>query len=421
MTEALLIAAIVLLAVVIVMLTVVLKRSSASTDITPILIQLDTLEINHDEAEKKVLEAVEKAQQTVEKQGEGLRPGIQAALKETTESLMQSVDWVGQTQQRRLEDFSMALSSLKEVATMQAGQSRTELRAALQTAMESFAQGLDRLGRAQQERIDVLTHALESSSQTVPQRLQDFAVALATLRQADENNATQFRADLQAAVKTLSDGMAYLTERANAVPWQQPLEGLTKDFEAARQWSESNANQLRTELSGALQNLREVLQRQMSEIAGAHKEQLDALAGQVGNPVEKSREHLEGVRERIEGKMHASHSDHAAKLEQLPAVLEERLKSTVERRLEESARAFDDRLEQFQRSLGEKLDELAGAVTKKIDEIETVFNEMENLQPTSSQQAPEEIQAAAETTNLLADVPAPKQQYHHHHEETGGS
>src|SRR5436189_5751725 len=105
MTEMLLIVGIVLLVAVAAMLAVLLRRST-TTDLSPVLTRLETLESFQERTERGVKEEIARNRQESAGQARGLREEVQGSLKTSTDSLVQSVDRISTGQQQRLEDFA---------------------------------------------------------------------------------------------------------------------------------------------------------------------------------------------------------------------------------------------------------------------------------------------------------------------------
>ena len=99
MIEGLIFTALILLIAVVVML-IFLFRRSARTDLSPVVSRLDGLEKSHERTERDVKEEIVRNRQESADQGRGLREEVQAALKSSTDSLVQSVDRISVEQQR---------------------------------------------------------------------------------------------------------------------------------------------------------------------------------------------------------------------------------------------------------------------------------------------------------------------------------
>lgn len=231
MIEPLLLVAVLLLAAVAVLLGFVLRQTSRRAE-TPILARLDTLEKFQERGERALVEAVERNRQEAAEQARALRTEVQATLKVSTDSLVQSVDKISTAQQQRLEDFSRRLNDVKQ-ATDEAG------------------------------------------------------------------------------------------------------------------------GKLRQELAGSLGVFKDSLQKQLVEMAGLQKQQLDSFGAQITRLIESSEKKSDDLRLAVEAKFTQMQADNAAKLEEMRRTVDEKLQGTLEKRLGESFKLVSERLELVHKGLGE--------------------------------------------------------------------
>src|SRR5947208_1656468 len=101
MTETLLIVGILLLVVAIVMLAALLRRSTVA-DLSPVLTRLETMERFQERVDRGVTEEMARNRQESADHFRGLREELQGSLKNSTDSLVQSVDRISSAQQQRL-------------------------------------------------------------------------------------------------------------------------------------------------------------------------------------------------------------------------------------------------------------------------------------------------------------------------------
>jgi DNA recombination protein RmuC len=106
-------------------------------------------------------------------------------------------------------------------------------------------------------------------------------------------------------------------------------------------------------MSTALKDFKDSLQRQMSDMTGLQKLQLESFASQLTNLTEKSERKSDELRTTVERKLTELQSDNAAKLEQMRHTVDEKLEGTLDKRLGESFKQVSDRLEQVHKGLGE--------------------------------------------------------------------
>lgn len=132
------------------------------------------------------------------------------------------------------------------------------------------------------------------------------------------------------------------------------IERLIKD-EADRSRTEGtqNARQSREELSRTLTVSSDSLLKRMTENAGMQKNQLDSFSRQFMDLTKLNEEKLETMRQTVEHHLRALQEDNSRKLDQMRAVVDEKLQTTLEKRLGESFKQVSERLEAVYKGLGE--------------------------------------------------------------------
>jgi len=132
------------------------------------------------------------------------------------------------------------------------------------------------------------------------------------------------------------------------------IERLIKD-EADRSRTEGaqNARQSREELSKTQTVSSDSLLKRMTENAGMQKNQLDSFSRQFMDLTKLNEEKLEAMRQTVEHHLRALQEDNSRKLDQMRAVVDEKLQTTLEKRLGESFKQVSERLEAVYKGLGE--------------------------------------------------------------------
>jgi DNA recombination protein RmuC len=146
----------------------------------------------------------------------------------------------------------------------------------------------------------------------------------------------------------LRDDLAVLANR------QERVEDLIKDeMTANRKETAHSQQQARQELGLALKTSSESLQQRMVENIGLQKDQLDSFSKQLLAMAKLNEDKLEAMRQTIATQLRAIQEDNTRKLEQMRATVDEKLQTTLEKRLGESFKQVSERLEQVYRGLGE--------------------------------------------------------------------
>jgi DNA recombination protein RmuC len=126
-----------------------------------------------------------------------------------------------------------------------------------------------------------------------------------------------------------------------------------EEFARSRMESAGNSRQVREEVRGTLKFASDSQLKQLGEISGMFKDQLDSFSKQLLEMTRLNQEKLETLRQAVETQLRTLQEDNSRKLEQMRLVVDEKLQSTLEKRLGESFKQVSERLEQVYRGLGE--------------------------------------------------------------------
>ncbi|MCC7326094.1 MAG: DNA recombination protein RmuC [Burkholderiales bacterium] len=128
---------------------------------------------------------------------------------------------------------------------------------------------------------------------------------------------------------------------------------IRQDLANARAEQAQAAAGLRTEVGGAIGKFRDTTQQQLTDMAGLQQRQLASFGEQLAKLTQSSEQRLDAVRIAVEQRLDALRNDNAAKLEAMRATVDEKLQTTLEKRLGDSFKQVSERLEQVHRGLGE--------------------------------------------------------------------
>jgi DNA recombination protein RmuC len=109
----------------------------------------------------------------------------------------------------------------------------------------------------------------------------------------------------------------------------------------------------RMELDTRLQGMQELLVRTLSQLGQAQHHELQGVAGRLDSLTQSYQERFEKLRESVENRLQLLQAENAQKLEQMRQTVDEKLHAALEQRLGESFRLVSDRLEQVHKGLGE--------------------------------------------------------------------
>jgi len=146
----------------------------------------------------------------------------------------------------------------------------------------------------------------------------------------------------------LKEGLSSLENR------HQQTEHIIKDeISRNREETSSSSKNAREELGKSLKDFSDSLLKRMTENAGMQKGQLDSFSKQLGDMTKLNEKKLETMRLSMENQLRILQEDNNKRLEQMRATVDEKLQSTLEKRLGESFKQVSERLEQVYKGLGE--------------------------------------------------------------------
>ena len=135
---------------------------------------------------------------------------------------------------------------------------------------------------------------------------------------------------------------------------EERTEQMVRDeFGRNRQESAGSARLAREEIGSTLKFSSDSQLKQLREIAGMQKDQLDSFSKQLLEMTKLNQEKLETMRNTVETQLRTLQEDNNRRLEQMRAVVDEKLQSTLEKRLADSFKLVSERLEQVYKGLGE--------------------------------------------------------------------
>jgi len=135
---------------------------------------------------------------------------------------------------------------------------------------------------------------------------------------------------------------------------QARLENVVKDeITLNRQETANSARQARQELGHTLKQSSDSIQRRLLENIRLQKDQLDSFSQQLVAMAKLNEEKIEAMRRTMATQLRALQEDNSQKLEQMRATVDEKLQSTLEKRLGDSFKQVSERLEQVYKGLGE--------------------------------------------------------------------
>jgi DNA recombination protein RmuC len=129
--------------------------------------------------------------------------------------------------------------------------------------------------------------------------------------------------------------------------------GTREEFVRSRREAAMSDRQAREEMRSGQAQMTEAVLNRMIDIARMQKDQLDSFARQLAALTALNESKIESLRGTMEHRLQSMQADNTLKLDQMRTVVDEKLQSTLEKRLGESFRQVSDRLEQVYAGLGE--------------------------------------------------------------------
>jgi len=117
--------------------------------------------------------------------------------------------------------------------------------------------------------------------------------------------------------------------------------------------SQAQAQQERAELSGSLKSFGDSVQTRMADIAKMQNDQMDSFVRQLSLLTATNEKKMEDIRLVIDAKLKQIQEDNTKQLDRMRETVDEKLQSTLEKRLGESFKQVSERLEQVHQGLGD--------------------------------------------------------------------
>lgn len=138
---------------------------------------------------------------------------------------------------------------------------------------------------------------------------------------------------------------------------QEKLNTLEKDIERLerlyREETNSNQSLLRQEITGNIKVMTDLITKNMGEIAYLLKNQLETNTTHIDKLTEATLKQTEKITQTIENKLIYLQQQNDKKLEEIRLTVDEKLHTTLEKRLGESFKQVSERLELLHKGLGE--------------------------------------------------------------------
>ncbi|GAB6139839.1 hypothetical protein JCM14076_05680 [Methylosoma difficile] len=192
---------------------------------------------------------------------------------------------------------------------------------------------------------DTLLNRIGENSSQQNQQLDLFKTALASLSEKLINNANDFKQAVGASFQTTSEALNAKQDEfrdKNLAKLDSFAELIKADAKANRQELNDSLKSFELQFADNIKALNEQLSAKFAEL---NKQQADANA--------LTKTSIADIRDSIEKQLKAIRDDNTQQLNEMRKTVDEKLQSTLEKRLGESFKQVSDRLEQVHKGLGE--------------------------------------------------------------------
>ena len=128
---------------------------------------------------------------------------------------------------------------------------------------------------------------------------------------------------------------------------------LRDELRAGRDETRQAARELREEVSGSLKSANDTLSTTLSNMGKLQQTQLEGMTKQLKELSESNQHSLDRIRATFDARVTELQESNEKKLEEMRKTVDEKLHSTLEKRLGESFKLVSERLEAVQKGLGE--------------------------------------------------------------------
>jgi DNA recombination protein RmuC len=129
--------------------------------------------------------------------------------------------------------------------------------------------------------------------------------------------------------------------------------GLKNEMSLNRTETATAEKRLREELSGSFKGLGDSIDKRMSELVNAQNKNFTDFSLKLTELINKNDGNMDKIRETVEKKLEDLQKNNSEKLEAMRATVDEKLHATLEKRFGESFKVVSDRLDSVHKGLGE--------------------------------------------------------------------
>ena len=249
------------------------------------------------------------------------------------------------SQHKQLEAFKSALSHLTEQLTTNASELKQSVLLSYQNSNEALNRKQDEFREHIVSKLDAFDTNMQEAAKTNRQELTDGLKALNELFEKIINNSNEFK---HSVTESFNASNHALNQQQNEFREKTILkldnfeETIKADAKANRQELADGLKSFETKFSHSINDFNVQLGVKFADLT---KQQADAT--------QQAKTNITDIRDVIEKQLKSIREDNTQQLSEMRKTVDEKLQSTLEKRLGESFKQVSDRLEQVHKGLGE--------------------------------------------------------------------
>ena len=248
-------------------------------------------------------------------------------LERLTESTGKKLDF----QKTAIDD---RMKQIQNDSTQQSKQLREEVGVTLKAFNDSLLKGLASMAEGQQKQMESFSAQLNVFRGTLTATLNDMG---GNQRIQLSSVVDQLEKLTESSGKKLDTQKTVIDERMKQIQTDAAL----------------HSKQLRDEVGTTLKAFNDSLLKGLASMADGQQKQMESFSGQLNKLTESNEQKLDLLKTAVELKLTAIQEDNTKQLEKMRETVDEKLQSTLEKRLGESFKQVGERLEQVHKGLGE--------------------------------------------------------------------
>ncbi len=273
------------------------------------------------------------------------RRETQDAFKNFQDTLLNRISENGTAQNKQLEMFKNALNELSERLITNSNEFKQSVSSSFQTSSDALNRKQDEFREHIILKFDAFDTSMKDDAKTNRQELTEGLNALNALFEKIIINSNDFK---QSVTQSFQSSSTTLNQKQDEFREKTALKldgfdvSIKNDAKLNRQELNDGLKSFGAKFSENITELNSQLSLKFSDL---NKQQVDASAQAKGSIVE--------IRDTIEKQLKSIREDNNQQLNEMRKTVDEKLQSTLEKRLGESFKQVSDRLEQVHKGLGE--------------------------------------------------------------------